>query len=288
MASERGSALVATWQRWAASSGVLAVAVVAATAAALGFVGAHKPLASLAGSMAMAAVVGSLLLLGTLRAEESRLARELRVARTGTSALRESTLARRDRAPFFARILSTQVGFAAILLAEGDLAGATSALAAASGLTRGGRVDALRALVEADIERASGSPEARAACIDRLRRAEPLGNRQADLYRLHVLSKAVLEQGDAEAAYDLVRDLSRAPDDDRRVYATWLRVWFDLDGANGGGSEPEAGLDRPALPALEEGEVRLATLVARAQGADSLVTKLEERLVAIACPEGQG
>jgi hypothetical protein len=287
MAAVRGLALVATWRRWAASTGVLAVALVLATAGALGFVGAHRSVASLGGPMAMAAAIGSLLLLGTLRAEESRLARELRVARTGTPALRESTLARRDRAPFFARILSTQVGFAAILLAEGDPAGATSALAAASALTRGGRVDALRAVVEADIERASGAPEARAACIERLRHAEAFGNRQADLYLLHVLSKAVLEQADAAAAYDLARDLLQAPDDDRRVYATWLRVWFDLDRAEGG---PESGAaeGRPSLPAPEEGDLRLATLVARAQGADSLVTKLEERLVAIACPEGQG
>jgi hypothetical protein len=284
MQLERGLALVATWQRWAAGSLVLAVAIVAATEGALGFVGAHRPLESLAAPMAIAAAVGSLLLLGTLRAEESRLSRELRVARTGTPALRESTIARRDRAPFFARLLSTQLGVAALLLAEGDPAGAASALSGASALTRGGRVDALRAVVDADIERASGSPEVRTACIERLRDAPPLGHREADLYRLHVLSKAVLEQGDADMAFDLARALATDPDDDRRLYGTWFRVWFDLDAAEG--ELPESGGGEP-WPAMGEGEVRLATLLARAQGADKLVTKLEERLVAIARPQGQ-
>jgi hypothetical protein len=284
MGLERGTALVATWQRWAVGTMVLIVAVVVATEGALGFVGAHRALGSLAGPMAIAAAVGSLLLLGTLRAEESRLARELRVARTGTAALRESTIARRDRAPFFARLLSTQLGFAAVLLAEGDPAGASSALAGASTLTRGGRVDELRALVDADIVRAGKSATVRTECIERLRDARPLGNREADLYRIHVLSKAVLEQGDADLAVDLARDLATAPDDDHRVYATWLRVWFDFDAAEDG--DPDGAGGRP-WPALREGDVRLAALVARAQGADSLVTKLEERLVAIARPDGQ-
>jgi hypothetical protein len=292
MGQERGLALVATWQRWAAGTVLLAVAVVAATEGALGFVGAHRPLESLAGPMALTAAVGSILLLGTLRAEESRLARELRVARTGTSALRESTLARRDRAPFFARVLSTQLGFAAVLVAEGDPGGAASALAGASALTRGGRVDALRAVVDADIERASGSAAGRNACIERLGPAAPLGHREADLYRLHVLSKAVLEQGDAQRAFDLVRDLATAADDDdRRVYATWLRVWFDFDAVDlDPAANPAAGDGEPwpELPPLAEGDVRLATLVARAQGADSLVTKLEARRVAIARPDGEG
>jgi hypothetical protein len=285
MGQERGSALVATWQRWAAGTLLWAVAVVLATEGALGFVGAHRAIESLAAPMAIAAAVGSLLLLGTLRAEESRLTRELRVARSGTPALRESTITRRDRAPFFARLLSTQLGFAAILLAEGDPAGATSALAGASSLTRGGRVDALRAIVDADIERASGTPTVRTACIERLLGAAPLGHREADLYRLHVLSKAVLEQGDAEIALDLARELAASPDDDARIYVTWLRVWFDLDADASGETEGDPGDRWPALP---EGALRLATLVARAQGADRLVTKLEERLVAIARPEGEG
>jgi len=250
----------------------------------MGFVGAHRPLGSLAAPMALAAAVGSLLFFGTLRAEESRLARELRVARIGSPTLRESTLARRDRAPFFARLLSTQLGFAAVLLAEGDPAGAASALAGASALTRGGRVDALRAIVDADVERARGTPAARAASIEALRGAAALGNREGDLYRVHVLAKAVLEAGDGDTALDLARELASSPDADRRVYATWLRVWFDFESPAG---PPEPAGAEP-WPPLTEGDVRVATLVARAQGADSLVTKLEEKLLAIARPERQG
>jgi hypothetical protein len=279
MGSERGLALVATWRRWGVGSAALIVAVVAGTEGAMGFVGAHRPLGSLATPMALAAAVGSLLFLGTLRAEESRLARELRLARIGTPALRESTLARRDRAPFFARLLSTQLGFAAVLLAEGDPAGAASALAGASALTRGGRVDALRAIVDADVERARGTPAARTASIETLRGAAPLGNREADLYRDHVLSKAVLEAGDSDTAFDLACELVASPDDDRRVYATWLRIWFDFEGA---ADPPGPGRADDPWPPLTEGDVRVATLVARAQGADSLVTKLEARLLAIA------
>jgi hypothetical protein len=264
-------------------SAVLAVGVVVATEAALAFVGVHRPLASIAAPMAAASALGSLLLFGTLRAEESRLARELRLARTGTAVLREAAIARRDRAPFFAKLLSTQLGSAALLAADGDPSGAASALAGASALTRGGRVDLLRVLVDADVERAGGTEAGRAACIARLQGAAPLGNREADLYRLHVLAKAILEKGDAEAALDLARAIAGSPDDDTRVYATWLRAWFDLDADEAG----EAGGEAP-WPPLGEGDVRLAALLARAQGADSLVTKLDRRLAAIAPPEREG
>jgi hypothetical protein len=273
---------VATPRRWAVGTAVLAVVVVVATEAALGFVGAHRPIASLAAPMAAASVLGSLLLFGTLRAEESRLARELRLARTGTAVLREAAIARRDRAPFFARLLSTQLGFAALLVADGDPGGAASALAAASAMTRGGRVDRLRALVDADVERAGGTEAGRTACIARLQGAAPLGHREADLYRLHVLTKAVLEKGDADAALDLAHAIAASADGDTRVYATWLRAWFDLD------ADEEGQPDAPPWPPLGEGDVRLAALVARAQGADSLVTKLDQRLVAIARPGRQG
>ncbi len=295
MGSERGSALVATWRRWASGSALLALGIVLATTGALGFVGAHRSLFSLAAPLALASVVGSLLLLGTLRAEESRLARELRLTRTGTPALRESAIARRDRAPFFARLLSTQLGLAALMLADGDPAGAASVLASASGLARGGRVERLRGLVEADIERASGEPEARAKCIERLRAAAPLGNREADLYRLHVLSKAVLEQGDAGVALEILPELAASRDQDTRIYATWLRVWFDFDSPDAGSRGADHAEPWPELAEVAEvteGDLRLAALVARAHGADSLVSKLEskldQRLVAIAHSEGQG
>jgi hypothetical protein len=289
MAGMRGSALVATSRRWAVGTLVLAAGVVVATEGALGFVGAHRPIATLAVPMAVATIVGSALLWGTLRAEESRLARELRLARTGTAVLRESAIGRRDRAPFFARLLSTQLGFAAVLLADGDLAGAESALASASAVTRGGRVDELRLVVDADVERAGATEAGRAACITKLQGAKPTGNREADLYRLHVLTKAILEQGDGDAAVDLAGAIATSPDDDVRIYATWLRTWFDLDepGGDGGRQGLESTGGAP-WPQLSEAEIRLAALVARAQGADSLVTKLDARLVAIAPPERRG
>ena len=58
------------------------------------------------------------------------------------------------------------------------------------------------------------------------------------------------------------------------LYATWLRVWFDLDA--------EAAGYRHAWPALPEGQLRMAALMARAHGADKLVEKLEERVSSIA------
>ncbi|MGH7293688.1 MAG: hypothetical protein ACRELB_02090, partial [Polyangiaceae bacterium] len=56
----------------------------------------------------------------------------------------------------------------------------------------------------------------------------------------------------------------------------WLRVWFELDAESAG--------YRDAWPAIPEGRLRLATLLARAHGADKLVEKLEERVSAIARP----
>ena len=79
-----------------------------------------------------------------------------------------------------------------------------------------------------------------------------IGNREADLYRMHVLVKAILEQGDADTAIDLVEKLAASTDDDERVYAAWLRVWFDLD-------EQDADYRTSRSPrlrcALEEGEL---------------------------------
>ena len=99
---------------------------------------------------------------------------------------------------------------------------------------RGGRLEALRAIVEADLERNTGTRAASTAACSSLRAAAPIGNREADLYRVHVLVKAILEQGDAETAVELASELGASPDDDERVYATWLRVWFDLDAPDGG------------------------------------------------------
>jgi hypothetical protein len=104
-----------------------------------------------------------------------------------------------------------------------------------------------------------------------------LGHREADLYGVHVLVKAVLEHGEADVAATLAGELDHATDDEERMYATWLRVWFDLDDTTDGEGQ--------AWAPLGEGQARLAALVARAQGAERLVDKLEERLFAIAHPD---
>ena len=191
-------------------------------------------------SIAGATVVGSLLLFVLLRAEESRLSRELRTARAGTPVLRGLIAGRRQQMPFFARLCSTKLGMAAVLLADGDRDGARDALATASGFMRAGRLEKLRAILDADLERATGTSVGLERCVQRLRAMAPLGHREADLYRIHVLVKAVLAQGDGETGLELASELgggARAEkDDDARVYVTWLRVWFDLDG------EPDAPL----------------------------------------------
>ena len=87
--------------------------------------------------------------------------------------------------------------------------------------------------------------------------------------------KAILAQGDGEAGLDVARQLSGTLDDETRTYVTWLRVWLDLD-------RDEHGVADPGWPDLSDGDLRMASLVARVQGADRLVTKLGERLSAIA------
>ncbi len=257
-----GTPLVATRARWAACSAALFGALVVAAAGAIAFAGLHRSVSSLAWPIALSATAGSAVLFALLRSEESRLARELRVARTGSAVLRESTVRRRARVPFAARVVSTQLGLAAVLLADDDRAGAVDALDGASALTRGGRLDGLRAIVDTDAERATGTPAALARCVQRLREMKSLDNREADLYRTHVLVKSILQHGDADAGLELAEQLTGSDDDDERIYATWLRVWFDLDEDNG------------AWPPLRDAEVRLALLLARAHGAERLVDKL--------------
>ena len=114
--------------------------------------------------------------------------------------------------------------------------------------------------------------------MQRLRAMELLGNREADLYRTHVLVKALLQQGDPEGALELAHALEGSGDEEERIYAAWLRVWFDLEAA-----EDDEGEWRP----LDEGELRRATLLARAHGADELVEMLEARIGSVAQPGGQ-
>ena len=274
--------LVATWTRWAVSAGALAGAFVAAVEAYLVFTRSERTLASYAVPIAVGCALVALLVLALLRAEESRVVRELRTARTGTDALRSLVLRRRSQAPFFARLFSTRLGTAAVCLAEGDSAGAIDAMRGGSMLMRGGRLDALAEVVDADVERCRNNSVSLERCVQRLRAMSPLPNREAELYRVHVLVKALLQQGDDDGAAELVEELDKGgSDDDRRMYATWLRVWFDMDA-------PEGDYRSSAAHPLPEGDLRMAALVARSQGAEKLLEKIEARLSSVAKPAPSG
>jgi hypothetical protein len=267
----RGAPLVATWRRWAACAAAVALAFVVALQGCLLVMHSVDSVASHAGELAVAIGVSAVMLYWLLQAEEARLARELRTARTGTPALRSMVAGRRLQAPLFARPFSTRLGTAAVLLADGERASAVDLLTAPAPLMGGGRLSRLREIVEADAARADGSPEALDGCIARLASREPLHNREADLYALHVLAKAVLERGDSETAAALETRLAGTGDGDERPYLLWLRTWFDLDGGRAG--DGRSG---------DDAELRLAALLARAHGAEKLVAKLEERASAIA------
>jgi hypothetical protein len=279
--TDRGFPLIATPARWLFSTAALVAAFVIAVEAYVGLAHLHRTLASFARLIALVAVAVTALVRAILRAEESRLARELRTARTGTAVLRGLVARRRGQMPLVARLFSTKLGLAAVLLADGDREGALEVLGVGAPLMmRGGRLDRLRAIVDADLERATGASAGRARCVEELRAMDPLGNREADLYRTHVLVKALLEQGDPDGAVEVLGALEPSPDEEQQLYVAWLRVWFDLDA--------EAADYRHAWPALAEGQLRMATLLARAHGAEKLVEKLEERVSSIAHPEHRG
>jgi len=210
--------LVATTSRWVASSAALTVGLSAAAVALVLFTHSARPLSSFVTPIAIAGAIGSLLLFVLLRAEESRLARELRTARAGTSVLRGLIASRRQQLPFFARICSTQLGLAAVLLADGDRDGALDALATASRLMRWGKLERLRAILDADLERSTGTSVGLERCVQRLRSMAPIGHREADLYRIHVLVKAVLAQGDGDVGFEVASELGAL--DDRPARAT--------------------------------------------------------------------
>ncbi len=117
-----------------------------------------------------------------------------------------------------------------MLLADGDLAGAQDELGANVLFARGGRLDQLRAVVEAEELRAGGTAGGLSRCIEQLRALPAIGNREADLYRTQVLVKAILQKGDAEYAQELCGELEKAADVEARLYAVWLVVWFEGSG----------------------------------------------------------
>src|SRR5450755_2508414 len=86
--TDRGAPLVATWTRWAVSVGALAVAFGGAVEAYILLTHVDRTLPSFASLIAVVCATEAVLLLAILRAEDSRLARELRTARTGTAVLR--------------------------------------------------------------------------------------------------------------------------------------------------------------------------------------------------------
>jgi hypothetical protein len=268
--------LVATAPRWAAGTASFALGLLGLAEGALLFAHSDRPFSTFVTPIALASLAAAVVLGFLLRSEESRLARELRTARTGSAALRALVARRRVAQPFFARFVSSPLGTAAVLVADGDRDGALELLARTPLVMRGGRLDALRAMVDADILRGDGAGGL-ARCVAALRELPSLENREAELYRTHVLVKAFLARGDGEGAFELGSKLAESADDDARIYATWLRVWFDLDAEEASG-----------WPPLAEGDLRMATLVARAQGADDLVTKLSHRLSAIAPAEPRG
>jgi hypothetical protein len=277
--TDRGAPLVATTTRWLLSAAALGVAFVGVVEAYIHFAHVDRTLASFAWLIAAVCAAETGLVFAILRAEESRLARELRTARTGTGVLRGLVARRRQQTPFLGRLFATKLGLAAVLLADGDREGALDMLRGGSPVMQGGRLVGLRAVIDADLERATGTPAARQRCIEQLRDAAPIGNREADLYRMHVLVKALLELGDPEAAVEVMGKLEPSGDEELELYVAWLRVWFDLDA--------EAADYRHNWPALPEGQLRMATLMARAHGADKLVEKLEQRVSSIARPQHQ-
>ena len=277
--TDRGAPLVATWARWAVSAGGLAVAFCGVVEGYIRFTHVDRTLASFATLIALVCVAEAVLVLAILRAEESRLARELRTARTGTAVLRGLVARRRQQTPFLARLFATKLGLAAVFLADGDREAALDVLARGSPVMQGGRLMRLRAVVDADLERATGTAAGLERCIEQLHDMDPIGNREADLYRMHVLVKALLEQGDAEVAVEVLGTLEPSHDEEHQLYVAWLRVWFDLDS--------EAADYRHNWPALPEGQLRMATLLARAHGAEKLVEKLEQRVSSIARPHHQ-
>lgn len=264
----RGLPMVATWPRWlgftlggAGLFTLLAWAYVAISHS-------PRPLSGFAVPIAIASALVAVLVVVLLRSEEARLQRELRTARTGTAVIRDMVLSRRQKSPLVLRLLSTTLGHAAVLLADGERQAAIVALGQNSPFMQHGRLRQLRDLIECDVDRASGNSVTLERCVQTLRALPPIGNREADRYRIHVLTKAILEQANNDAAEDVLPEIESSTDEESRLYAVWLRAWFEIE---------------PPSP-LPEGELRLAALLARSHGADDLVKKLDDRIAAASAP----
>jgi hypothetical protein len=273
----RGAPLVATLAR----GGVALLVVLGVYFSVSRFVFEKLHVATQGPGMTLANLMDASLLLSLAfvwfahRAEESRLGRELRTARTGSPDLRALALRQRQQTPLLARFCAAHLGTAAVLLADGDVDGAHHELRTNPWLARGGRLDRLREVVEADELRAGGTTAGLARCIDRLRELPATGNREADLYKTHVLVKAILQKGDSERAQELCAELDKSADEDLRLYAVWLVVWFESE-EDPGATYRES--SAPGEPSFAEGDLRMAALLARAQGAEELVVRLEERV----------
>ncbi len=210
-----------------------------------------------------------------LRGEEARLTRELRVARSGTSVQRRALLRRRRPTPYFgiamfwyaavrvlAALASTTLGYAAVLVAETELQAARATLGGFAQLLTFGPLRELRAVVEADLDRATGTEESLAKAIRSLYAGPAFAHHEAERYRLHVLVKALLQQGDEATARTIAEELKGSDDEVLRVYGVWLSTWFEW-----------THLDAPT-----EADTRLALLLARTHGAVDLVARLEAAL----------
>jgi hypothetical protein len=211
----------------------------------------------------------------SLRTEDARLGRELRIAYAGTVMAREQAVRRRLRASWFSRLFMPPHGLAALLLASGDPESVLDLLATGSPLylaVLGQRLGYLREVIAAGARasvaaaRTAGTDEAddeaRSAALTFLLATRELDTGSGDVsrFRAFVLARAVLEAGDVLTARELAFDFLASPDADIRLYAEWLRVWFDLDD--------------PALAVASEGERRRAALHAVNAGARDLAEKL--------------
>jgi len=256
---DRGAPLVATGTRWLAFVVGEGVVLYGLGSAYVAVDPTKHPMRSIAPWLLIGWLTVIVVTYAMLRGEESRLARELRTARSGSAAMRALVLDRREKTPPLLRWLSTSIGMAAVLLADSDRSNALNALSASSVLMSGGRLTLVRDLVAADADRAAGTKAMLDRCVASLRAIPPIGNAEAERYRAHVHVKALLEQADVDAGAALYEDLVASKDEEIRVYAVWLRVWFELD----------------APASATDGEMRLALLLARAQGAGELAKKLE-------------